>query len=38
MHKKLFHSTAADEKVMHGDRIVAVIHTEKTVSLQSRKN
>lgn len=27
--KKLFHSSAADEKVMHGDRIVAVIHTEK---------
>ncbi len=27
--KKLLHSSAADEKVMHGDRIVAVIHTEK---------
>lgn len=27
--KKLFHSAAADEKVMHGDRIIAVIHSEK---------
>lgn len=26
---KLFHSAAADEKVMHGDRIIAVIHSEK---------
>lgn len=29
MHKKLFHPTAANEKVMHGDRIIAVIHSEK---------
>lgn len=27
--QKLFHSAAADEKVMHGDRIIAVIHSEK---------
>lgn len=38
MRKKLFHPTAADEKVMHGDRIIAVIHTEKIVNLRSRKN
>ncbi len=36
--QKLFHSAAADEKVMHGDRIIAVIHSEKNVNPQSQKN
>ncbi len=29
MHKKLFHPAPQMKKVMHGDRIIAVIHTDK---------
>ncbi len=29
MAKKLFHSASSNEKVMHGDRVIAAVHTDK---------